>query len=201
MIVTFFRDNFQDVVWLVAIIVSVIPTIETKIAIPLVISKEIWGNNAINPISACFICFVGSLIPIYFIIIFIRFLKDKTTGFIFDKFISKLSLKYDKEIHKMSEKKLDIFKYILLTSFIAIPLPLTGVWSGSIISGFTNLNIHKCFISISLGSLISCIIMTLLCTIFENSILYIIMATLIILILVGVVNLLFCIKRKKKELI
>ena len=199
-IIAFFRDNFQEVVWLVAIIVSVIPAIETKIAIPLVISKEIWGNNTLSPISACLICFVGSLIPIYFVIIFIRFLKEKTTGFIFDKLISKLSLKYDKEINKMSEKKSDFFKYVLLTSFVAIPLPLTGVWSGSIISGLTNLNIHKCFISISIGSLISCAIMTLLCTVFENSILYIIMATLIILIIVGIINLIFCIKKKKESI-
>jgi hypothetical protein len=77
-----------------------------------------------------------------------------------------------------------------LACFVAVPLPLTGVWSGSLIAGLTSLNINYSFISIVCGSIISCGTMTLLCTLFSNSTTYILIFSLIIVIAFSFINLL-----------
>ena len=174
----FIGENFSNCVWLAVILVAMCPTLESKISIPLAMNTAIWSDNVLQPLTAFLLSFFGSIIPCYLIILIIRKLKQKTTGFVINKFLQKYRFKGQAIQKQTSEFK----KYVALTALVAVPLPLTGVWTGSLIAGLSNLNIHYAFISITIGALISSLAITLLCTVFQNSVSYIFIISLIILI-------------------
>lgn len=167
-------NNFSSCVWLLTILVALIPTLESKIAIPLALNSAIWGTKALSPFYAFLFGFLGSIIPCFFVMLLSRKLKDKTTSFFVNK-------KYMFKANKIGKSE-GIKKYILLTTFIAIPLPLTGVWSGSIIAGMSSLKLKYAFLSILIGALISSAITTLLCCFFENSVTAILIISILIII-------------------
>ena len=177
-LINFFSNNFANYVWLLTLFIAMIPTLESKIAIPLAINTIIWGSNALSPIIAFIVAFTGSVIPSLFIIILTRKLKAHTYGFLINKKFSR----YYISANKINSEQSNFKKYLSLACFVSVPLPLTGVWSGSLIAGLTNLNIGYCFLSISIGSFISCIIITLLCTLVNTSSMTILIASLILII-------------------
>lgn len=195
-ITDFFINNFQNCIWLAIILVAICPTLESKIAIPLAMNASIWGSSAFSPFMAFLISFLGSIIPCYLILIMARKIKNKTSGFVVDKIFKKYLYK-SQTIEKQQSK---LKKYLVLTAFVAVPIPLTGVWTGSLIAGLSNLNIHYSFLSITIGAMISAAVISILCSLFENSIAYIFMFSLLIIIIFMTVDLclsLFNFKRNK----
>lgn len=191
--VDFFVNNFQDCVWLAIVLVSLLPTLESKIAIPLAMNSVFWGDKALSPFSALLISFLGSILPCIFLMLLTRKLKRKTTGF----FSSKILERYKSKSLKLETENSHFKKYLLLCCFISIPLPFTGVWTCSIVAGLSNLDIKYCFISILIGAFLSSSATTILCTLFSNSLSYIlIISILIIIIFLFTEFLLSCIKKR-----
>lgn len=192
-ILDFFTENFYNCVWLLVVIVAICPTLESKIAIPLAMNTALWGTNALSPFFALILSFLGSLLPSYIIMFIVRKIKSRTSGFIINKYLKK----YISKSKNLENHKNNFLKYFMLTAFISVPLPLTGVWAGSLIAGLSNLNINYCFISITIGSLISATAITILCTLYENSITYILMISLVIIILFMFIDLFISLLKPK----
>ena len=190
----FFVDNLPIV--LVVILVAMIPTLESKIAIPLGLSYAVWGEGTLSPILSFVCAYLGSMIPCIFVLLLTRKIKNKTSGFVHDKFFSKVSEKYQKRLEKLSGKGKTIYKLTALSFFVAIPLPLTGVYAGSLIGGLSNLKIWQSFIAIAIGELISCTVVILLCTLFENSAFYVLIASLILVVLFVLFDLILMLIKK-----
>ena len=186
-----FIENFQDCIWLACILVAMIPALEAKIAIPFAMNTSFWANNALPAWQACLFAFFGSILPSLAIIYFTKFLKSKTSGFLVN------SKKFSVKAKQINEQTSNFKKYLMLCGFVAIPLPLTGVWTGSLIAGLSNLNIWKSLIAIIIGALISCAIMTLICVFFSNSIGIILIISLSLIILFLIVDLFITLFRKK----
>lgn len=174
----FFKNNFDNCIWLAVILIAACPIFESRISIPFALNSAIWGTKVLSPLNAFLLSLLGSIIPAFFIIIFSKKLRNKTTGFI----THSLSNQYSKKIYMIENNQNPIKKYFLLTCFVSIPLPLTGVWSGSFIAGLSSLKVFYSFLSIFLGSAISAGAITLLCTTFSNSIMNIFIITLILII-------------------
>ena len=68
--------------------------------------------------------------------------------------------------------------------FVAIPLPLTGVWTGSAVASIVKLPYGKAVASVIGGNLVASLIILLLCRFFNAYINYIILALAIIAIVV-----------------
>lgn len=68
----------------------------------------------------------------------------------------------DNKVRKGKEK-VERYEVIGLTIFVAIPLPMTGVWTGSAVAAFMQMNKKKAFISVSIGAAISAIVITVIC--------------------------------------
>ncbi len=198
--IDFFVDNFSSCVFLAVILMALIPTIESKIAIPFGLSYAIWGEATLSPVVAFLCAYVGSMIPCIFIIIIIRKLKNKTSGFVCDKFLSKAENRYSKRLEKLSSKSKTFYKLSTLALFVAVPLPLTGVYTGSLIAGLSNLKIYQAFIAIAVGEFISCLAITLLCVLFEDSTFLILIASLIILAIFIIFDLIFMLVKNKRKL-
>ena len=198
--IDFFVDNFSSCVFLAVILMALIPTIESKIAIPFGLSYAIWGEATLSPVEAFLCAYVGSMIPCIFIIIIIRKLKNKTSGFVCDKFLSKAENRYSKRLEKLSSKSKTFYKLSTLALFVAVPLPLTGVYTGSLIAGLSNLKIYQAFIAIAVGEFISCLAITLLCVLFEDSTFLILISSLIILAIFIIFDLIFMLVKNKRKL-
>lgn len=176
--VNFFVDNFGNSVVLAVLLMAMIPTLESKVAIPFALSVAIWGENVLSPIMAFFVSLCGSLIPAFCVILVARYIKKKTSGFVHEKIWSKIESKYGEKLEKANLKSSTFKKCAWVALFVAIPLPLTGTYSGGFIAGLLNLKIWQAFLSVAIGTALSCAIVLVLCLCFANSTYYIFLVAL-----------------------
>lgn len=139
-------------------IVSMIPIIELRGAIPI-------GHALnINPIVTYIICVLGNMLPVPFILLFIKqILKwmSKSKIKLFNKISNYL-------IDKAYKRKDKVNKYSLLGLFVfvAIPAPGTGAWTGALIAAVTGMRFKKSFFSILFGVMAAGIIVTIIAYLF-----------------------------------
>lgn len=109
-------------------------------------------------LQAFIICYVANMLPIPFILLFIRKIFAWMRKF---KAFAKI---VDKMEERSEKKKGTIQKYkewgLLL--FVAIPLPGTGGWTGALIAALMDLRFKKCLPIITLGVFIAGLIMSLI---------------------------------------
>lgn len=197
----FLANVFYENVYLAVGLVSVIPGVESKIAISFGLSQQIWHHS--NAVLVLLSAFLSSLVPCVTILLICSLIKKKVSGFVVERWFSKFKEKHKKIFGKLSEGNKTFKKCLALATFVAIPLPLTGVYTGSIIAGLTDLKFWQSFLAISIGELVSCLIIFLLCVVFENSAFYVFIISLVLLILVVALNLIInslaFIKKKKRD--
>jgi uncharacterized membrane protein len=76
------------------------------------------------------------------------------------EFFSKINEFIEKKINKNS-KHMEKYKEVGLITFIAIPLPTTGVWTGSAVAAFLNLDFKKSVLCATMGAIISAALITI----------------------------------------
>lgn len=137
---------------LTVMITSALPVIELRGAIPIGISL------GLSPIHSTILSFIGSMIPVPFILFTIRpifnYLKTTKT---FEKLANRLT---DKSMD--GSGKIQKYGYWGLLLFVAIPLPGTGVWSGSLAAALLDMRFKLAFPTIFVGNLIAGILIMLL---------------------------------------
>lgn len=140
--------NFRKLLWLAFI--SMVPVIELRGAVPVA------AGMGVNPILACIICAVCNMIPVPFIMLFGRKLISwlKTT-----KLLGNFATKYEK---RLTEKAGQMMGYAIvgLITFVAIPAPGTGAWSGAVIATLLDMRMKYAIPAIFAGVLIAGVIMT-----------------------------------------
>lgn len=177
----FFAENFQGYIWLAVIIIAMIPSLEARIAIPFALSLN-QINTQISPNLTLLCGFIGSILPCLPLLFFCKFLKKKSTGFMYDKFTNIIKTRYSKDSQNLKHSS-KLKNMIKLSLFVAIPFPLTGVWSGSLIGGFSNLNVWESFLAIVFGALLSSLIILVVCLLFGNSVVYFLIISIVIVAL------------------
>ena len=149
-IVEFFQSSFPP--QLIAFLISLCPILELRGGMVAARLLELPF------IQAFVICYIGNMLPIPFILLFIRKIFKWMRKFsAFAKIVDKLEAR--------SEKKKDtILKYKEwgLLFFVAIPLPGTGGWTGALIAALMDLRFKKCLPIIALGVFIAGLIMSLI---------------------------------------
>jgi uncharacterized membrane protein len=131
---------------LTVMITAAMPIIELRGAIPVGISL------GLSPMHATIISFIGSMIPVPFILFTIRpifnYLKKTRT---FRKLVDHLTNR------SISNNGHRIQKYgaWALVVIVAIPLPGTGVWSGSLAAALLDMRFKWAFPAILVGNLIA----------------------------------------------
>lgn len=188
----FILSIFGDNPILATIIISMVPVVELRGAIPFGSSKEIWGDNALSVLEASFYTVIGSIISaLAVILLMIPIFKLLKKAKIFRGFIESLEIKFKKKSDKIQmdaeeNKKKSLKKWLGVMAFVAIPLPLTGVWTGSAVAVFLEMGFWKSFTSISIGAIIAACIVMIVSSILGEGALVIFYAFLIILIVLVV---------------
>ena len=134
---------------LVVFIVSMLPIVELRGAIPL---GFVMG---MNPWELFSLTVIGNILPIPFIILCARpivnfFLKTKLLRPIGEW----LEAKVRKNSHKVAK-----YKFWGLCLFVAIPLPGTGGWTGALLAALMDLRMKSALPSIILGIITAGLIM------------------------------------------
>lgn len=127
-------------------LMSMVPVVELRGGIPfgVALGLDIW--------PAYLAAVIGNMLPVPFIIIFIRRIFQwmrvhmPRLGSLVDKLEKKAHLK-----GRMVTK----YKYLGLMIFVAIPLPGTGAWTGSLAAAFLDMRLRKALPSVFAGVLIA----------------------------------------------
>lgn len=132
-----------------ALILSVLPVSELRGGIPLAVGLKI------NPFSAFLSCTLLNILIIPFIFLFLdtahnRFMKIRVYEKLFELYIRRLR-------RKVEGKTLG---FLLLFSFVAVPLPGTGAYTGCILAWFFNMHRKKSILTVALGVLAAGILVT-----------------------------------------
>ena len=110
---------------LLTLLVSMVPVIELRGGVP-------FGTAlGLAPLHALVVCIIGNMLPIPFIIVYIRrifhWMRRRSPR------LNALVDKLEKKAH-LKGQKVTKYKYIGLWLFVAIPLPGTGAWTGALIA-------------------------------------------------------------------
>ena len=151
--------------YLITFFLGMCPIIEIRGAIPVGVSL------GLSYFESFLIGFVGNIIPIYFIVKFIGPIFEFFRRWkIFRVIIDWASDKATKHIEE--SEKLQNFTALGLFLFVAIPLPGTGAWVGSLIANFLHVPLKKAWLPLVAGVLTAGIIVLVatgsVVTIFQN---------------------------------
>lgn len=176
--------------YLLVFLVSMLPIIELRGAIPIAESLEL-NVFLYEPIAI-----IGNMLPVPIIYLFARkTLEWGKNKKIIGGFFTWCLEKGNKAGLKLKETAGTKGMFWALLIFVGIPLPGTGAWTGTLAASFLNIDFKTSIIAISLGVLLAGIIMT-----FGSKIVSILGwfgVVLIILIFVLILILSLIIKKKK----
>lgn len=132
---------------LAVFITSALPVVEVRGAIPLGISL------GLTPFDTFVASVLGSMLPVPFILLAIRrifqFLRQfKPLGRLLDRFRER-TLRKGEQVQK--------YGALGLVMFVGVPLPGTGVWTGSFIAVLLNIPFRWALPAIFLGNLIAAV--------------------------------------------
>ena len=138
----------------IVVIISILPVVELRGALPVAINlfHMPWYH-------ALYLAIIGNLIPVPLLLLFFESLA---------RLISKTDMgkRLIDWIFRRTRKHMAIvekYERIGLMLFVAIPLPGTGAWTGSIAAFLCGLKFSRSLLSITAGVFISGAIVTALC--------------------------------------
>ncbi len=138
-----------DQLWPV-VVTTILPVAELRGGIPLGMGL---GLDPALVIVTAFVINCLIFFPIYFVL-----------EFLYEGFLDKSG--FIRRIVERAQKRgagiMKRYEVLGLAIFVGIPLPITGVWTGTIIAWFLDLDWKKSFLAICLGVLISATIVSII---------------------------------------
>ncbi|MCI1305368.1 MAG: small multi-drug export protein [Lachnospiraceae bacterium] len=139
--------------YLLTFLVAMVPIVELRGAIPIGVA---WGL----PVVPCYIIAVlGNMIPVPFIYFFARKLlvwgSDKKLTGRFFRFCLEKGERGGEKLKEKAGRGL----FVALMLFVAIPLPGTGAWTGTLAASILDIGFKKSVAAVMLGVLIAGVIM------------------------------------------
>ena len=137
--------------YLVTLIVSMVPVLELRGAIPIGVGL------GLSHFEAMVVSMIGNMLPVPFIILFIRPIfkwmtaKSERLGRLVKKLDAKAEGKWE-QVHR--------YQFFGLAIFVGIPLPGTGAWTGALIAAVMDMRMRSALPSILIGVLIAGFLVT-----------------------------------------
>ena len=185
-----FATIFNDNIILATILISMLPVIELRGAIPFATNPGFWKTYTMGNWEAFGWSLLGSslIVPIV-ALIFLPLIRWLKTTKVFKKLAIALENRVKSKTANIenSSQKSKIFstdywkKILAVFVFVAMPLPFTGVWTGTCVAVFIGLDYVSTCISVILGNIVAGVLITLILVFFPwlNSYLFYIFLILI----------------------
>lgn len=135
--------------YIIVFLISMLPIVELRGAVPFGVAK------GLPFFTTYLVAAVGNMIPVPFILYLVKPILQFMGKF---KIFEKISNFILEKGHKAGAKFGDA-KYWALFTFVAIPLPGTGAWTGSLAAALLDLDKKKSMISVLCGVFTAGIIM------------------------------------------
>jgi len=136
---------------LVVFFIAVLPVLELRGAIPVAIVTFHFPWY-----YAFLLAIIGNLLPVPFILLFLDAASQLLSkAGLFDRILNWIF-----ERTKRRSTIIEKYQRIGLALFVAIPLPVTGAWTGSLAAVLLGLRFKHAFLSIFIGILIAGVIVT-----------------------------------------
>ena len=134
-------------------LVSMVPVIELRGGVPFgaALGLPVW--------QALIAAVVGNMIPIPFIVVYIRRILKWMRRRI--PRVGRLVDKLEKKAH-LKGRTVSRYKYLGLFIFVAIPLPGTGGWTGALVAAFLDMPLRRAVPASLCGVIAAGLIMTFL---------------------------------------
>lgn len=135
---------------MIIFLVSMIPILELRggLIVASLLHVDIW--------RAIPICIIGNAIPVPFILLLINKIFQLMKKYnIFKGLVVKLE---DKAMGK--SETIQKYEFWGLMTFVGIPLPGTGAWTGSLIAALLHVKMKKAIPAIALGLVMATVIMS-----------------------------------------
>jgi len=139
----------REIAWVLLVTVS--PVSELRGGIPLGILQ--YG---LDPLFTFFIAVIANAL-IFFPIFF-------ALRLFYDKFLYRIPLfdKYLDNLRKRGEPKIEKYGFWGLFLFVAIPLPITGAYTGTILAWLLGMDWRKAFPAVGLGVIVAGVVVLLI---------------------------------------
>ena len=126
--------------------VSMIPVAELRLGMPFGVARglPVW--------AACLAAVLGNMLPVPFIVVYIRRIFQWMRRRL--PWLNSLVDKLERKAH-LKGQTVTKYKYLGLLIFVAIPLPGTGAWTGSLAAAFLDMPLRKALPSIFAGIVIA----------------------------------------------
>jgi|Deesub1362A_J573_1020465.scaffolds.fasta_scaffold04583_2 uncharacterized membrane protein len=139
---------------LVVIVIAALPVSELRGAIPMAL--KIYG---MSPWKSYILAVFGNLLPVPVLLLFLgrveSYLRSRFS--IFDSFFSWLFSR----TRRRTKDKVEKYGALGLVPFVALPLPVTGAWTGVAAAYVFGIRFRYAFPAIALGVVIAGVIVTL----------------------------------------
>ena len=135
------------------ILIAASPIAELRLAIPLAINTFDFPWY-----YALLLAIIGNLLPVPFILLFL----DTATRLLSRVALFNRMLNWLFERTRRQGRIIERYKRIGLALFVAIPLPVTGAWTGSLAAVLFGLSFKHAFLSIIVGVFTAGVIVTCL---------------------------------------
>ncbi|MEA3442834.1 MAG: small multi-drug export protein [Chloroflexota bacterium] len=138
----------------IILLIAASPVLELRGALPLAINffHMAWYK-------AFCLAIIGNLLPVPVLLLFL----DSLTRIVSHVEVGRKAVNWVFDRTKRQGKDIEKYEKIGLTLFVAIPLPVTGAWTGSIAAFLLGLRFKYAFLSIFTGVIIAGAIVTCLC--------------------------------------
>ena len=143
----------MDLQILIGLFLTVLPFIELRGGLPVIV--EYVTRNGLSVWPYFFIVIILNILVILLIFMFFDLLHDVFMKWKFyRRVVGRVLARVQKKVEKVRDR-MDRWGYVALMLFVAVPLPVTGAWSGSLIAWTLGLNRFKSFLAISGGIIIA----------------------------------------------
>ena len=142
---------------LLVLLISMVPLIELRGAIPIAIGMELGLPEWVVLIVAI----IGNMLPVPFIYLFARKVLEwgRTVKWKPFKKFCDFCLKKGEKAGKKLQEKAGRSLYFAVFLFVAIPVPGTGAWTGTLGASILDLDFKKTVVAVLLGVLCAGLIM------------------------------------------
>ncbi|MCD7728881.1 MAG: small multi-drug export protein [Clostridia bacterium] len=170
---SFFATVFGGNAWLATIIVSMIPLIELKGGIIFGQSPDFFDE----PLTKWEAFGCGIIAGAVVAVALTFLLKPLFTWLKKTKAFRKFAMRMEKSFHakavkidngENSKKKSGFKRMLGVFLFTAVPLPLTGMWTGTAIAVFLDMKWWQCLVSTISGNIVAGLIITLVSWVFSE---------------------------------
>ena len=138
---------------LLTFLVAMVPVLELRFAIPFGVTRDLGIKISMAA------SIVGNLVPVPFIIIFIRrifaWLRKKNDKF--NSLVTRLEERAESKRHIV-----DRYAFWGLVVLFAIPLPGTGAWTGALVAAMMDMRLRRAFPAIAVGVIIAAFVVSVI---------------------------------------